>query len=77
MSRISSQCAVFSKVLTKGRTAIPREICEQLQLEPGDTLRYRVSGSDILLDKAVETNDPFAIFSEWKSEADEMAYADL
>ena len=70
--------AVFSKVSVKGQTVIPREICEQLKLKPGDTLRYRVTDDGILLDKAaLAGDDPFAVFSEWTSVADEKAYGRL
>jgi hypothetical protein len=40
-------------------------------------LRYRVTGDGVLLDKASKTGDAFAVFSEWASDADEMAFADL
>jgi len=34
-------------------------------------LRYRVTSDGILLNKATEAgDDPFAAFSEWRSEAD-------
>jgi antitoxin PrlF len=69
----------FSKVSVKSQTVIPREIREQLALKPGDTLRYRVTDSGVLLNKApvAETDDPFAAFTEWSSEADEKAYGSL
>ena len=54
---------------------IPPEICERLQLKPGDILRYRVTDDGVLLDKAIEAaSDPCATFSEWNNEADEKAY---
>jgi antitoxin PrlF len=56
---------------------IPREVCEQLKLKLGDTLRFRLTYKGILLDKATEAGDPFAAFSEWMSEADDKAFADL
>jgi antitoxin PrlF len=78
MNRILSRRPVFSKVSVKGQTAIPREVCEQLKLEPGDILRYRVADDGVLLDKATGAEDgPFAVFSEWASEADERAYGGL
>ena len=46
-------------------------------LKPGDTLRYRVTDDGILLDKARDVGDPFAIFSEWISDADEKAFEEL
>jgi antitoxin PrlF len=79
MNRQSRAPSAFSKVSVKSQTVIPREVRERLDLKPGDTLRYRVTESGVLLDKApaAEADDPFAAFSEWSSEADEKAYADL
>jgi antitoxin PrlF len=51
MNRPSTKPTVFSKVSVKSQTAIPREVREKLGLQPGDTLRYRVTGG-VLIDKA-------------------------
>ena len=53
--------------------------CETFDVKPGDTLRYRMTGAGVLLDKASanEADDPFAAFSEWSNEADEKAYGSL
>ena len=79
MNRPTRAPSAFSKVSVKSQTVIPREVRERLGLKPGDTLRYRVTGDGVLLDKAPasEADDPFAAFSEWSSEADEKAYGDL
>ena len=77
MNATSRQSAAFSKVSVKSQTVIPRKVCERLKLKPGDTLRFRLTEEGILLDKAIEAGDPFAAFSEWRSEADEKAFADL
>jgi AbrB family looped-hinge helix DNA binding protein len=78
MSCIPRQPTAFSTVSVKNQTVIPREVREQLKLKPGDTLRYRVTGDGILLDKAAKASgDPFAPFPEWTSEADEKAYSGL
>jgi antitoxin PrlF len=78
MIHSSCQRAAFSKISGKGRTLIPRKVREHLGLKPGDTLRYRVTGDGVLLDKAPEAGEsPFALFSEWTSEADERAYGRL
>jgi antitoxin PrlF len=78
MNRISRQRAAFSIVSARSQTVIPHEVCERLQLKPGDILRYRVTDDGILLDKATEAgDDPFAVFSEWASEADARAYDGL
>ncbi len=47
--------------------------------KPVHTLPYRVTRQGVPLDKAPaeETDNPFAVFSEWSSEADEKAYRSL
>jgi antitoxin PrlF len=68
----------FSKVSVKSQTVLPREIRDKLGIKPGDTLRYRLTEQGVLLDKAPsDTDDPFATFSEWSSDADEKAYGKL
>jgi len=79
MNRPTRKPTAFSKVSIKSQTVIPREVREELGLQPGDTLRYRLTADGIVIDKAPrgETDDPFATFTEWLSEADEKAYAKL
>jgi antitoxin PrlF len=79
MNRQSAKPSAFSKVSVKSQTVIPREVRERLDLQPGDTLRYRVTDDGVLIDKAPakEADDPFATFSEWSNEADEKAYGSL
>jgi len=79
MNRIPRPPAVFSKVSVKSQTVIPRTVRDRLGLKAGDTLRYRLTGDGVLLDKApaAEADDPFAAFSEWAGAADEKAYAGL
>lgn len=71
--------AYYSKVSVKSQTVLPREVRERLKIGPGDRLRYFVDVDGVRIDKAtsVQEDDPFAAFSEWASEADEDAYADL
>lgn len=79
MPRTTRQSATYSKVSVKSQTVLPRAVREKLNVRPGDTLRYRLTGDGVLVDKAPasEADDPFATFSEWSGEADEKAYADL
>jgi antitoxin PrlF len=78
MNRPTPKPSVFSKVSVKSQTVLPREVRDKLGIKPGDTLRYRMTDDGVLIDKApAEADDPFAAFSEWSSEADEKAYADL
>ena len=69
----------FSKITSKSQTVIPRVIRERLGLKPGDRGRYAVTASGVQIAKAEKTaqDDPFAVFTEWASEADEKAYGDL
>lgn len=78
MNRPIAKPTSFSKVSVKSQTVLPREVRTKLGIKPGDTLRYRLTEEGVLIDKApAETDDPFATFSEWSSEADEKAYAGL
>lgn len=78
MNRPVRPSAVYSKVSVKSQTVLPRAVRDKLGIKPGDTLRYRETEGGILLDKAApESDDPFATFSEWSSEADEKAYGSL
>lgn len=71
--------AFFSKITSKSQTVIPREVRNKLGLKPGDRVRYAMTSKGVVLEKANEAleDDPFAVFSEWASEADEKAYGNL
>ena len=69
---------IYSKVSSKAQTVIPKEIRKRLGLKPGDLIRYKVSGDAVEIERAAEaTEDPFAAFTEWASDADEKAYGKL
>jgi antitoxin PrlF len=73
-----SKKSYFSKITTKSQTVIPAAIRAKLGVGPGDQLRYVETEDGVLIEKArVIEDDPFATFSEWPTEADEKAYADL
>jgi len=68
----------YSKLTTKAQTVIPREVRAKLGIKPGDRLRYRMTGKNVVIEKAEsESDDPFATFTEWSSEADERAFKSL
>ena len=70
--------SAFSKLTTKAQTVIPREVRQKLGVKPGDRLRYRMTSKGVTLEKAEnESDDPFATFNEWGSEADERAFKSL
>ncbi len=69
---------IISKITTKSQTVIPRDVREKLGLKPGDHLRYTITDEGILIEKLLESeDDPFAVFSEWSSEEDDIAYEGL
>lgn len=70
---------VTSKLTAKAQTTIPKAVRAALRLSPGDEIAYRIEGASVILTRASsETpDDPFATFTEWNSQADREAYADL
>lgn len=70
---------ITSKLTTKSQTTIPQPVRKALGLRPGDELAYRIDGARVILTRAtaIAGDDPFAVFDEWRSPADEEAYAKL
>jgi antitoxin PrlF len=70
---------ITSKITSKAQTTIPHPVRAALQIHKGDELVYRIDGDRVILTKAKRepTEDPFATFSEWSSEADQRAYGEL
>jgi AbrB family looped-hinge helix DNA binding protein len=69
-----------SKLTSKSQAVIPRAIRRKLGIEPGDRIRYRMRGEQIVIEKVttrVAKDDPFIAFDEWASAADDAAFADL
>ena len=68
-----------SKLTSKAQTTIPRPVRAALRLEEGDELVYRIEGDYVVLTRAEKgaTDDPFATFHEWSSEADRLGYDKL
>ncbi len=68
----------YSKISSKSQTVIPREVRDRLGLKPGDSLRYAVTENGVVIEKVGQPeDDPFAVFSEWSSAADEKAFGKL
>jgi bifunctional DNA-binding transcriptional regulator/antitoxin component of YhaV-PrlF toxin-antitoxin module len=67
-----------SKLTSKAQTVVPRAIRERLGLRPGDTVRYRITKTGVLIDKRPDAeDDPFVEFVEWAGAEDEKAFKDL
>jgi len=70
---------ITSKLTSKAQTTIPQAVRAALGLKEGDELAYVIEEGRVILVKASANtaDDPFALFSEWSSEEDRKAYADL
>ncbi len=69
--------AITSRLTTKSQTVIPKPVRETLGVGPGDTVVYRITPDGVILERAPEEDDPFAVFTEWASAEDDAAYRDL
>jgi antitoxin PrlF len=70
---------ITSKLTSKAQTTIPQSIRAALRLKEGDEIAYAIDGDRVILTRAAgeATEDPFATFAEWNTDADRRAYADL
>ncbi|WP_404424600.1 AbrB/MazE/SpoVT family DNA-binding domain-containing protein [Thalassospira australica] len=71
---------ISSKLTSKAQTVIPRSVRDFLHVGPGDEILYEIRNDEVVLKrKTIEQNkdDPFMLFTEWTSKADEDAYDDL
>ena len=70
---------ITSKLTSKAQTTIPQAVRTALRLREGDELAYVIENGRVILSRAggEGSDDPFATFGEWDSEADRRAYADL
>ena len=70
---------IISKLTSKAQTTIPQAVRNALHLREGDEIAYVIENGRVILTRvnSEALDDPFATFSEWDSEADRRAYADL
>lgn len=71
---------MFIARIPAGRQAlVPVEVLDALGLKPGDTIAYEVDlyGEVVLTRGDDPFVNPFAVFTEWGSDADREAFADL
>lgn len=71
---------ITSKLTSKSQTTVPQPVRKALGLQPGDQLRYEISGGQVILSRVEPDSlaeDPFASFNEWRSVEDEEAYGSL
>ena len=73
----------FSKLIAKYQTTIPKSIRKKLNLHPGDYVQFLELNGQVVVDKVDKIDSDYlnavgiTLESEWLSDADEEAYADL
>lgn len=69
---------IHSRITAKAQTTIPRAVRQALGVGVGDDLAYEIDGDRVVLRRrprqADQGDNPFALFTEWASEADCAAY---
>jgi antitoxin PrlF len=76
---------ITSKLTSKAQTTIPRPVRAALGVAEGDEVAWSIEPGRVILSKAPPRSlrdarvpeDPFGTFTEWDSEADRNAFADL
>ncbi|WP_207462715.1 transcriptional regulator [Azospirillum sp. SYSU D00513] len=70
---------ITSKLAGHGRTTIPKQVLEVLDLREGDRIAYGIEDGQVALTRAPSdiSGEPFRHFGEWNSEADRQAYRSL
>jgi antitoxin PrlF len=69
---------IVGRITAKAQTTIPVAVRRALGLRPGDRIAYELAGGRVIMTRVgAAPDDPFATFSEWASEADAEAYAEL
>ncbi len=70
---------ITSKLTSKAQTTIPQSVRAALHLEEGDEILYAIEGDRVVLTRVArdQSENPFATFGEWDSDADRRAYDGL
>jgi antitoxin PrlF len=70
---------ITSKLTSKAQTTVPQPVRTALGLHEGDEIAYVIEAGRVIITRAAAepADDPFRTFSEWASDADRRAYADL
>ncbi len=76
---------IEGRITAKSQTTIPRAVRAALGVGPGDSVTYEIKGTEVVMKRAPKRSKPapdmflanFSTFTEWDSEADRTAYADL
>ena len=70
---------LISRKPADGHAVVPPEVLAALGLKAGDSIVYAIDeDGKVMLARASDPFvNPFALFSEWSSDADRKAFADL
>jgi antitoxin PrlF len=80
---VKESCPMFARRLSsEGQVTVPREIRQELDLEPGDYVAYEVRDGVVVLRKVQPFDAAFhktlaATLDEWSTPEDEEAFRDL
>jgi AbrB family looped-hinge helix DNA binding protein len=72
----------MSRLTSKGRTTIPREVRQKLSLRPGDTIVYELGNDEVGLRRQAPLDVAYlravqTTLCEWDSPKDAAAFDDL
>jgi AbrB family looped-hinge helix DNA binding protein len=67
----------MSRLDSKWRFTLPREVRDRLGLRAGDLIAYRYTEGGVLIERVEPIETPFGSFTEWASPEDEEAFKDL
>ena len=71
---------IVRKLTRRAQATVPLRARTTLRFKSGDELVWEIKNGRIVFSKAThagKTDDPFHAFTEWRTEADAAAYADL
>ena len=71
---------IHSRMTSKAQITLPKAVRKALGIEPGDEVLWEIEGDRVIMTRAGSPDmfvGNFSTFTEWDSEADRKAFADL
>lgn len=71
---------IHSRMTSKAQITLPKAVRKALGIAPGDEVVWEIEGDRVIMTRAGEPDmfvGNFSTFTEWDSEADRKAFADL
>jgi AbrB family looped-hinge helix DNA binding protein len=69
--------AITSKIRSRGRITIPREVRDALGLQAADVVSFSLTRDQAVMRRVSSDVDPFAGFQEWGGDLDVKGYRSL